>query len=464
MIRFEAMRVNPMNARPDTAEPTDEEKLRLCIENLTGGRVISMKRQVRWRPAWFADVKRDDLTLHIHVRGDRNSDILPFPELRREADILQVLEQHGIPVPHIYGMCDDPTAIIMEAVPGTRDVSLAASAAERRSVAREFIEAVAAMHRLPIEPFVAKGIKRQTTPHEIALAGLEAYWPLYQKNKKGPEPLIEFAVRWLRNHVPTHRNRPSFIQFDSGQFLFEGGRLKALYDFEFAMIGEPLTDLATMRMRDSYESLGEEFRELCRHYASVTGEPIDVGALRFQNALFSTVSCMQIAGRISTPKPGDPHDTYLEWDLALKRVLVLILAECMNIEIERPELGAVLPGGNAATLNMLKDAVEQIQVSEDMQSARKKSALNLVEYLLRADDLGRWLDRTSRDEAAQFLGPGAEGADFDAQLEHFVREAGPEHDAKLLRYFAAQIERRVQVFGPTSIGRSAQHVYLPPIE
>jgi aminoglycoside phosphotransferase (APT) family kinase protein len=464
MIRFEAMRVNPMNARPDTAEPTDEEKLRLCIENLTGGRVISMKRQVRWRPAWFADVKRGDLTLHIHVRGDRNSDILPFPELRREADILQVLEQHGIPVPHIYGMCDDPTAIIMEAVPGTRDVSLAASAAERRSVAREFIEAVAAMHRLPIEPFVAKGIKRQTTPHEIALAGLEAYWPLYQKNKKGPEPLIEFAVRWLRNHVPTHRNRPSFIQFDSGQFLFEGGRLKALYDFEFAMIGEPLTDLATMRMRDSYESLGEEFRELCRHYASVTGEPIDVGALRFQNALFSTVSCMQIAGRISTPKPGDPHDTYLEWDLALKRVLVLILAECMNIEIERPELGAVLPGGNAATLNMLKDAVEQIQVSEDMQSARKKSALNLVEYLLRADDLGRWLDRTSRDEAAQFLGPGAEGADFDAQLEHFVREAGPEHDAKLLRYFAAQIERRVQVFGPTSIGRSAQHVYLPPIE
>ena len=70
------------------------------------------------------------------------------------------------------------------------------------------------------------------------------------------------------------------------------------------MIGDPLTDLATMRMRDSYESLGEEFRELCRHYASVTGEPIDVDALRFQNALFSTVSCMQIADRIAAPKFG----------------------------------------------------------------------------------------------------------------------------------------------------------------
>jgi hypothetical protein len=352
----------------------------------------------------------------------------------------------------------------MEAVPGTRDVSLAANAAERRSVARQFIEAVAAMHRLPIEPFVAKGIKRQTTPHEIALAGLDAYWPLYQKNKKGPEPLIEFAVHWLRSNVPTHRDRPSFIQFDSGQFLFEGGRLKALYDFEFAMIGEPLTDLATMRMRDSYEPLGEEFRELCRQYAAASGEPIDVGALRFQNALFSTVSCMQIAGRISTPQPGDPHDTYLEWDLALKRVLVLILAECMNIQLERPEIAAARPGGSAAILNMLKDAVGQIQVADDMQSARKKSASNLIEYLLRADDLGHGLDRASRDEAAPFLGADVDAADFEAQLESFVRAAGPEDDEKLLRYFAAQVERRVQVFGPTQIGRSAQHVYLPPIE
>jgi aminoglycoside phosphotransferase (APT) family kinase protein len=453
-----------MNARPDTAEPNDEEKLRLRIENLTGGHVISMKRQVRWRPAWFVDVRRGDEILHIHVRGDRKSDILPFPELRREADVLQILEQNGIPVPHIYGMCDDPNAIIMEAVPGTRDVSLAASAAERRSVARQFIEAVAAMHRLSVEPFVAKGIKRQTTPHEIALAGLEAYWPLYQKNKKGPQPLIEFAVRWLRANVPTHRDRPSFIQFDSGQFLFEGGRLKALYDFEFAMIGEPLTDLATMRMRDSYESLGEEFRELCRHYALVSGEPIDVGALRFQNALFSTVSCMQIAGRISAPTSGDPHDTYLEWDLALKRVLVLILAECMNIQLENPHIGTPSAGGNAAVISMLKDAVEQIQVTEDMQAARKNSALNLVEYLLRAEDFSRWLDRTSRDEAAEFLGGVVEGADFDTQLEAFVREAPPELDERLLRYFAAQVERRVQAFGPTQIGRSAQHVYLPPIE
>ena len=112
------------------------------------------------------------------------------------------------------------------------------------------------MHRVPIEPFVAVGVKRPNNALEIALAGLEAYWPLYQKNKSCPQPLLEFAVRWLRGNIPPHREQASFIQFDSGQFLFEGGRLTALYDFEFAMIGDPMTDLATMRMRDSYESLG----------------------------------------------------------------------------------------------------------------------------------------------------------------------------------------------------------------
>jgi aminoglycoside phosphotransferase (APT) family kinase protein len=123
-----------MNAREQSAaELTDEQKLRVCIEDLTGGRVNSMRRQVRWRPAWFVEVAQGDETLQIYVRGDRKSDILPFPELRREAEILKVLERHGIPVPHVYGMCDDPVAIIMQSVAGTRDVSQAASVAERRS-------------------------------------------------------------------------------------------------------------------------------------------------------------------------------------------------------------------------------------------------------------------------------------------------------------------------------------------
>ena len=43
---------------------------------------------------------------------------------------------------------------------------------------------MAAMHRLPLEPFVAKGVRLPQSADEISLAGLEAYYPLYLRNKR----------------------------------------------------------------------------------------------------------------------------------------------------------------------------------------------------------------------------------------------------------------------------------------
>jgi aminoglycoside phosphotransferase (APT) family kinase protein len=445
-----------------TRTPT-EQKLRTFIEKLTGGRVISMARQIRWRPAWFVDVEREGETLHLHIRGDRNSDILPFPDLRREADILQVLEAHKIPVPHIWGVCPDPMAIIMDAVPGTRDVSEAASDAERHSVVKQYATAVAAMHKIPVQEFVERGIELPQGAQAIALAGLTAYGPLYVKTKKKPEPLIEFALRWLKSNVPRHRTRAAFIQFDSGQFLFEDGRLTALYDFEFAMLGDPMTDLATMRMRESYEPLGDELRNLYRHYEEAYGEPIDIPVLRFHNALFATVSCMQIAGAVADPQPGGPHAVYLEWDLALRRALITILAECMGVRV--PAVAPpVFAGQSLALLRMLRDAIEQIDCAPGMPQAHRRSALELVEYLQRSDSTAAEINRLACDESAEFLGkPHEDTREREAALERFAQSAGAEHFEMLLQYFARQIERQVSILGSTAIGRSASRVGFSPI-
>lgn len=78
-----------------------EAQLQRFVEEATGGTIRKWERQVRWRPAWFVDVERDGTLLKLHLRGDRQSDIVPFPELRREADIIDVLHESGIPVPKI---------------------------------------------------------------------------------------------------------------------------------------------------------------------------------------------------------------------------------------------------------------------------------------------------------------------------------------------------------------------------
>src|SRR3546814_5023231 len=95
---------------------------------------------------------------------------------------------------------------------------------------------------------------------------------MYGRRKTRPNPVDEVAIGWLKRNVPKHRTRPSFAHFDAGQFLFVDGRITGLYDFEFSMIGDPFADLATMRMRDSYEPTGDSIANLIRHYEAVRSE------------------------------------------------------------------------------------------------------------------------------------------------------------------------------------------------
>src|SRR3990167_11186862 len=133
----------------------------------------------------------------------------------------------------------------MQQVRGTRDLATAASDAQRSDLARQYVQARAAMPQLPLEPFTAQGIGLPLGAEQISLAGLEAYYPLYARNKTKPQPLAEFALGWLRRNVPKHRTKAAFVQYDSRQYLFENGKVNALYDFEFAMLGDPLSDFSS---------------------------------------------------------------------------------------------------------------------------------------------------------------------------------------------------------------------------
>ena len=446
-----------------TVDPV-EEKLRNFVEGLLGGNITAMQRLLRWRPAWNLELQSDGETLLLHIRGERGGDVSPFPDLRREADILTLLGEQGVPVPRIYGYCEDPPAILMELVPGSRDVNTAKNDAERHAVSRQWVDAMARMHQLPLQPFIEQGIHLPTSAEGITLAGLEAYYPLYARNKTRPQPLAEFALGWLRRNVPQHRTQPAFVQYDSGQYLFENGQVQGLYDFEFAMIGDPLADLASARMRDNYEPLGDSFADLYRYYQQVTGEPADPDVVRYHTALFATVSTMQFSASVATPQPGDPHDIYTEFDIALRRVVVHALAEAMGVPLQTPTLEIVSSGPNAQLLTMLGDALAQVEVGSDFQKTNLRAVSKLVEYLGRGDAMELRLRELEQQEAQVLLDRTfSDYSEIDAALEAFVKSAGPEYDEPLLRLFMAQIERRVLVYGSTAIGASASHIDLPPV-
>ncbi|WP_336971219.1 phosphotransferase [Sphingobium aromaticiconvertens] len=431
------------------------------VEQLTGGTVVGLERLVRWRPSWFVDVEKDGAIRRLHLRGDRGGDVSIFPDLKREADIIALLHDQGLPVPEIYGYLADPPCIVMEAIEGTRDFS-ALDDATKSAIGRTYMKAVAAMHQLPIEPLVEAGVHRPEGAEAIALVGLDAYMPHYLRTKSRPEPLIEFVIQWLRRNVPRHRERASFIQFDSGQYLVENGAMTKLYDFEFSMIGDPLVDIATMGMRNSYEPLGAPLPDLIRYYEEAMGEPVDHEAVVFHVLQFSLLGTMQFTGTVGEPCMGDPHSVYLMFDLSLRRSILLALSQLSGVPL--PELSP-LPertGDNAPLMAKLADTLEGLVVEDDASRMQKAQVAELIEWAQRADSYGAEMVAHNLADISALLGrPFTDWPEAAQALESHVRAAGPEEDETLITVLATIEGRRLQLFGPTALGGAACNVVLP---
>ncbi|MDI1296144.1 MAG: phosphotransferase, partial [bacterium] len=413
------------------------------VEQLTGGSVVALERLIRWRPSWFADVEVDGVVRRLHLRGDRGGDVSIFPDLKREAGVIEMLHRHGLPVPQIHGYLADPPCIVMEAIQGTRDFSTL-DVATKSAVGRDYMHAVAAMHRLPIEPFVAGGLHRPEGAEAIALAGLDAYMPHYQRTKSRPEPLLAFVIGWLRRNVPLHRTQACFIQFDSGQYLVDQGAMTKLYDFEFSMIGDPMVDIATMGMRDSFEPLGAPLPELIRYYEEATGQQVDHDVILFHVLQFSLLGTMQFAGTVGGPKPGDPHSVYLMFDLALRRSILLALSALSGVALpDLPPL-AERQGDNAPLMAKIADTLAGLAVADEGAQMQKTQVAEMVEWAQRADAHGA--DMVARNIADVSALLGRSFTDWEAAaaaLEGYGDAAGPDEDGALIMLLATIEGRRL---------------------
>src|SRR3546814_20181853 len=89
---------------------------------------------------------------------------------------MQVLEAHGIHVPHVYGMMPSPTAFVLDWAEGDRDPGLVQQATENASqmsderwqASLSYMDALAKMHALPVEAFAGTEAGDPQTPRAIA--------------------------------------------------------------------------------------------------------------------------------------------------------------------------------------------------------------------------------------------------------------------------------------------------------
>lgn len=424
------------------------------VESELGGRVSNLRRQGRWRPAYFFDLERPGgERLELYFRGDRGHAEGERVEsvLDHEANIYRVQEAAGLPVPHVHGLCPDPKGIVMDRLPGDFNLASVPDPERKAAILDHYIELLVQMHAIDARLFEAVGLVRSEGGRSLALGDFDQWVEQYRKAKRRPEPMLEFAIGWVYRNIPSGRSEITFVQADSGQFLFEGDRVTALLDMETGYLGDPLADLGGLLCRDLGEPLGELAPAL-RRYAELSGREVDLDVVRFHGLRFNLCTPMVMAHFVAGAQPEVDYAMYQAWFIVWARAALAGMAEILRIELpeipsyEIPE-SARAPA-YASLVRQLGDLKSEAEGDEG-RSYELDRPLRLALALERADALGPAFDRIERDELGAILGhPVEDLIEANAELERVVKGAGPERDEELLLYFYRRMLREHELHRP----------------
>ena len=422
----------------------DETRLAAWIERTLGGRVVRVDKLARWRPAWDVDLDVDGRPLELHVRGEREARLAMPYRIADEVRVHDLLETHDVPVPHAYGLCDDPYALVMDRLRGHVDLSFAADERERRRVMDEYLEILARIYAIPIGAAADSGFE---IPGDSATTALGGFWrkmeAVYDRAMEGvpADPIAVFLRRWFRDNVPQDRLASAgFITYDSFQFMFDGGRITGLLDLEHAHVGDPMMDLASLRVRDTIKNIGE-LADTAARYEEITGVPIDHDVVEYHTVLYNAHSVLSVGPPLADPLPGTDWLSYLAWYVNGARWAFECIAEMRGFRLEPVMIPESRPSRHAPALRYLvaglRDATAPV-VDDDYQ---RVALGRIANHLKRVDEIGAALDAADLDDLARVLGHRPDAGEADAELVDLVEHAGPDREEELVRLLDARAQR-----------------------
>ena len=433
--------------------PAPWPRLFAWVQQVTGGRIVSWRRQARWRPAWFLTVEIDGHLRDLYARCQREES-MPWTQtlsLRREYEIMRVLHDHGVAVPALLAFCTEPEAILMESIRGRDRFDERDDAETRSAVINDYVERLADAHRLDPELFQAIGLSRPANPRDIGYMGFGLSEKWYREIKPGPDPTIEFIVAWLHRHVPTHRDQTSWIHFDAGQFLHADGRVTALMDVEFSCIGDPLADLGAMRMRDTAQPIGD-LTGAYAAYAKATGQAIDRRVVNFHAVRFALLTPMLSAGTRADPPAEFDLAQWQAWSLMSFMICLQIIAEEGGYSLDPPPAVAWSTPRNdpgfVSAERILADVLDELD-PDDHVAFRLAIVRDLLPGLHRGAASAQSVEDADRDDEEELLGVRPDSwLDADRRLEEFVAEHGADRERDIVRLLSRRVARQIALIDP----------------
>jgi aminoglycoside phosphotransferase (APT) family kinase protein len=231
------------------------------------------------------------------------------PGLRTEAHLMRCARAAGVPEPRVHYVLEPEDGLgegfVMEWLEGetlgARIVRAPELDAIRPRLARQCGEVLARIHGIDL---AATGLDRllgTMTPAEY----LDQTWRRYQAFET-PQPMIDYAARWLRDRLPDEASRALVHNdFRNGNIMVSAAGVVAVLDWETAFIGDPMRDLGwictnSWRFGRSDLPVGGfgEYRDLFEGYESVSGVRVDPDRVKWWEVFGSfwwAVGCLGMA-------------------------------------------------------------------------------------------------------------------------------------------------------------------------
>ncbi len=281
----------PTSPTPDADELS--QRIATALDDVLGPVEVQGLRRLTGgasRETWSFDAVGGDGTRHqLVLRRDPPARPGPRGAMQREAQVIRLADDAGVPVPEVLVDHGDSSAwgaagLVMERVEGEalgkRILRAEALAGARELLVGQCAGALAALHS--VDPSRLADAP-ETDPLEMVRLVLDGIGE--------PVPTFEHALRWLEQRRPAPGGR-SIVHgdFRLGNLLVGPDGLRAVLDWELVHLGDPIEDLGWLCVRAwrfgasaPVAGLGTR-EELLDAYARAGGVRVDPEVLRWWEA------------------------------------------------------------------------------------------------------------------------------------------------------------------------------------
>jgi aminoglycoside phosphotransferase (APT) family kinase protein len=381
--------------------------------------------------------------------------------VRREAEVYRALRDTAVGVPVLVAMHPEREAFLAERLEGRNWFAEIESERARLAIAGEYMTRLAALHALDPGQLDLPSFGAPTRVSDHVGEELDE-WTRQAQQHAEPDPVLSWALRWLRANVPPDGDWPVVLVHGDagpGNFLYEDDRVVAVMDWEMAHYGDLHDDLGWVYVRDVQERF-PSLPDRMRDYERAAGRRIDLGRLRYFRVLAQARCAIGTRNGLLAGDSRGEIANHLIYSTLHQRLLVEALGDALGHPVLdtaplAPEADAVAWMYDVA-LDDLRDVIVPA-IGDGFATRRAKGLARLLKFLRAEHALGAVARAEERDDTAALV-----GADVTPDRAALCAAIGRgELDDEALLWWSARATARATQIAAAAMGALATRHYQP---